>query len=209
MRTIEQQRWFATGESAPSKGGDKSASGQQGTREINTADKLIAFLGKRLEKIVEQLAAKLDDSNRATRIKAARQLMQMGAAAQLALPQLQKMAGKDPDVTTRRAAGIAVRQISKARDDTLLWYENQGKTSKKSFTVNQVNALRKSTGFDKQAKSIGGITAVGTGGNGPNNAWIIVICENTQSVVRARKLLGDQHKGVPIRYSVSGPIRKQ
>jgi len=203
VRAIQQQQWFAEGQTG------KSESDPQEARVINTADELIALLGSRLKKIVEQLAEKLEDSDKTVRIKAARQLMQMGAAADLALPRLQKMAAKDPDVTTRRAAGLAVRQISKSVDDTRLWYKKQGGAAGKTFTIDQVNAVRKSSGFDKQAMSIGGIAAVGTGGNGPNNAWIVVLCKTNASALKARKLLGDQHKGVPIRYKVSGSVQKQ
>jgi hypothetical protein len=199
LRTIEQQRWFVSKSGTPNAESDTEP---KSTQQINSVDQLISLLEKRLGKVVEQLAGKLGDPSKIVRMKAVRQLTQMAAAAEQALPTLQKMASGDEDTTVRRAAGLAVRNISKAQEETRFWYQKQGKASKGSYTTSQVNAVRKSSGFDARAMKVNGVVGVGTGGG--TSKSIVVMCKDGLAAQSARKVLGDQLQGISIRYQVTG-----
>ena len=82
-------------------------------------------------------------------------------------------------------------------------------SSRASFTVDQVNALRARTEFDRRALEIAGIVGIGTGGSSDTDSWINVLCIDDASLRRAQAKLGNSIEGVPIKYEVSGTISTQ
>jgi len=78
-----------------------------------------------------------------------------------------------------------------------------------TFTIDDVNAIRSQTKFDERALDIEGVVGVGSGGSNENHAWINVMCANETCLVRAKRLLGSDIEGVPIRYEISGNIHAQ
>lgn len=78
-----------------------------------------------------------------------------------------------------------------------------------AFTVDQVNALRVQTDFDRRALEIEGIVGIGTGGNSDTDSWINVLCVDDASLRRAQAKLGTRVEGVPIKFEVSGTISTQ
>ena len=77
------------------------------------------------------------------------------------------------------------------------------------YTAAQVAEIRKKADLDARAMAIDGVLSVGVAGEGPDNAWIQILCLNDSAAARARAALGDSLDGVPIRYALSDTIRAQ
>jgi len=85
----------------------------------------------------------------------------------------------------------------------------QQETMETTYTTEQVKAARARTGFDEKAMRLGGVVGVGTGGNGPADSWISVLCKDEAARDSVQQVLGTEVEGIPIRYRVTGTIRAQ
>jgi len=103
VKMIEAQLWFQS-EAPPKKAGDAGE------------------MKRQLDDLVGRLVAKLDDAKSLNRIRAIRSLATMEAAAAPALDRLHKIALEDDSSAARRLAGVAIRRITVARDETEAYY---------------------------------------------------------------------------------------
>ena len=78
-----------------------------------------------------------------------------------------------------------------------------------TYSVSEVSQIRAQHNVDQRAMSIDGVLSVGVTGKSNDDAWIQILCKDTQTIEKARKTLGDSLAGVPIRFSLSDTIRAQ
>ncbi|MBI1373412.1 MAG: hypothetical protein GC159_11840 [Phycisphaera sp.] len=110
VKSIRAELWFDTGD-APTQINDRAA------------------IEAELTRVITQLVAALDDKTASKRLRAIKSLSSTDAAGAPALARLHQVALNDENPGARRLAGLAIRRITAARDETEAYYKQASKKS--------------------------------------------------------------------------------